>query len=74
MTKLMEAAEQARILPDDVQDYLARVVLSVVRSAAEPLPTNPEERRFVLDGLSAIRRGEFATAQEIDAAFGRFEQ
>ena len=73
MTKLMEAAEEARSLPDDVQDYLARAVLSVVRFAAEPAVTTPAEHRFILEGLSAVRRGEFASDQEIEAAFSRFD-
>ena len=73
MTKLMDAAEKARTLPDDVQDYLARAVLSLVRLAAEPAATAPDERRFVLEGLLAVRRGELASDQEVEAAFRRFE-
>ena len=74
MTKLMEAAVEARALPDDVQDYLARAVLSVVRRAVEPIVTGPDERNFVIEGVTAVRRGDFATEQEIDAAFNHFDQ
>ena len=52
--------------------FPARAVLNIVHVSSEPAATNPEERRFILEGLSAARRGELATDQEIEAAFRRF--
>ncbi|WP_020178029.1 hypothetical protein [Methylopila sp. M107] len=74
MTKLLEQAVEAmRGMSDDSQDALARFVLDVARDGPpEPIP--PAHRAAVLDGLAEAERGEFASAEEVEAALGRFRR
>jgi predicted transcriptional regulator len=75
MTKLFdEAVEAARLLPDQAQDEIARLVLHLATGTdEEPEEIDPEHLAAVLEGLEEIRRGEIATEEEVAAAFRRFE-
>jgi hypothetical protein len=74
MTKLLEQAlEAVRRLPSDAQDEIARAMLDLVASEAEPEDIDPEHLPAVLKGLAQAGRGEFASDAEIEAAFRRFD-
>jgi hypothetical protein len=74
MTKLLDAAvEAARKLPAESQDEIARVVLHLAASEEEPEPIAATHLPAVLEGLAQARRREFATDEEVEAAFRRFD-
>jgi predicted transcriptional regulator len=75
MTKLFdEAVEAARLLPDEAQDEIARLVLQLAAGTDdEPEEIDPEHLAAVLEGLAELHRGEIATEEEVAAAFRRFE-
>jgi len=73
MTKLMEKAlEIVRLLPPDSQDEIARAMLSLAGSEAEPDDIDPAHLPDVLESLAQARRREFATDVEVVAAFRVF--
>jgi DNA-binding TFAR19-related protein (PDSD5 family) len=75
MTKLLEKALQAvRQLPDDSQDEIARAMLHLAQSDAEPEPIDPAHLPAILEGLAQAKRREFATDTEVEAAFRRFDR
>lgn len=76
MTKLLEdAVEAARRLPASAQDAVAKLMLSAIESAgAEPEGIPEEHLAAVLEGLDQIDRGEFATDEQIAAAWRRFDR
>ena len=74
MTKLLEKALDAvRRLPPETQDAIARAMLDIVAGDAEPEPVDPANLSAVLEGLVQAKRREFATDDEIEAAFRRFD-
>ncbi|WP_279356601.1 hypothetical protein [Methylobacterium indicum] len=74
MTELLrQAAAALERLPPDRQDAIARVILLLVRNDALT-EIAPEDLPFVLEGLAEIARGEFATDEEVEAAFRPFVQ
>jgi Ca2+-binding EF-hand superfamily protein len=74
MTKLLEQAlEAVRRLPAESQDEIARTMLHFAQSDAEPEPIDPAHLAAVLEGLAQSKRREFATDEEIEAAFRRFD-
>ena len=75
MTKLLEQAiEAVRQLPADSQDEIARIILHLAASEVEAEPVDPAHWPAVLEGLAQARRREFATDDEVEAAFRRFER
>jgi predicted transcriptional regulator len=74
MTKLLEKAlEAVRQLPSDSQDEIARAMLLLAQTDADPEPIEPAHLAAVLEGLAQAKRGEFATDAEVEAAFRRFD-
>ena len=74
MTKLLEQAIQAvRRLPADSQDDIARAILHLAGSEVEVEPVDPAHLPAVLEGLAQAKRREFATDDEVEAAFRRFD-
>jgi hypothetical protein len=74
MTKLLDKALDAvRQLSPDSQDEIARLLLHLAKGEEEPEPIDSDHLAAVLEGLDQIRRGEFATSEEVEAAFRRFE-
>jgi hypothetical protein len=66
MTKLLDQAlEAVRVLPPDVQDDIARLVLQLARDDGEPVPLSPDERAAIAASKSAAARGEFATDEQV---------
>jgi hypothetical protein len=75
MTKLLEQAiEAVRRLPADSQDDIARAILHLAGSEVEVEPLDPAHLAAVLEGLAQAKRREFATDDEVEAAFRRFDR
>ncbi len=75
MTKLLEEALKAvRQLPSDSQDEIARAMLQLAANDGEPEPIDPAHLSAVLEGLEQAERRQFATDNEVEAAFRRFDQ
>jgi hypothetical protein len=75
MTKLLEKAlEVVRRLPPDSQDEIARAILMLSGNEGEPEEVEPAHLPALLAGLAQAERREFASDEEIEAAFRRFEK
>jgi len=75
MTKLLEQALAAvRALPSESQDEIARAMLILAGNDAEPEDIDPAHLSDVLESLAQAKRREFATDDEVEAAFRRFER
>src|SRR5216683_4642115 len=75
MTKLLEEAIKAvRRLPAESQDDIARTILHLAGSEVEAEPVDPAHLAAVLEGLGQVKRREFATDDEVEAAFRRFDR
>ena len=74
MTKLLErAVEAVRRLPPDSQDEIARAMLILADHDKAPEEIDPAHLAHVLEGLAQARRRDFASGEEIEAAFRRFD-
>jgi hypothetical protein len=66
MTRLLEQAVAAvRVLPDKVQDDLARMLLQFAGVEQPPYELTPEEAADIDASLAEAERGEFATDEEV---------
>jgi len=75
MTKLLEQAiKVVRRLPADSQNEIARTILHLAGSDAEVELIDPAHLEAVLEGLAQAKRREFATDDEVEAAFRRFDR
>jgi len=75
MTKLLEKAlEAVRRLPPDSQDEIALAMLTLTGNDGGPEEINPAHLPAVLEGLAQAKRRQFATDDEVEAAFRRFER
>jgi hypothetical protein len=75
MTKLLDRAiEAVRRLPADTQDDIARTILHLAASEVETEPVDPAHLAAVLEGLAQAKRREFATDDDVEAAFRRFDR
>ena len=75
MTKLLEKAlEAVRRLPPDSQDEIALAMLTLTGNDGEPEAIDPAHLPAVLEGLAQARRRQFASDDEVEAAFRRFER
>jgi hypothetical protein len=74
VTKLLDQAlEAVRQLPAESQDEIARLLLHLAQGDDEPEEIDPAHLPAVLEGLEQVRRGEFASDEEVEAAFRSFE-
>jgi hypothetical protein len=72
MTKLLDKAiAKARELPDEEQDELGAIVLSMIDEEGGSLPIDDETRAAIREGLEQARRGEFVPDEEIEAIWKR---
>jgi predicted transcriptional regulator len=72
MTKLLETALAAVLRqPPAMQDEVAQVMLRLVKVEV-PEPVEPMHRDAVIEGLAQLRRGEYASDEEVEAAFRSF--
>ncbi len=74
MTELLQHAfDTVRRLDPAAQDNIARAMLALAGSGEEPEPIDPAHLPAVLEGLAQAKRGEFATQEQVEAAFRRFD-
>jgi hypothetical protein len=70
MTKLLDSAiAKVQALPEEVQDEAAEVLFAIAARGEGPIVLDDATRRAVLEGLEQARRGEFASAEEIERLF-----
>jgi hypothetical protein len=75
MTKLLDKALQAvRRLPPSSQDKIAHAMLNLADGEGEPEAIDPTHLPSVLEGLAQAKRRQFATDEEVEAAFLRFDR
>jgi hypothetical protein len=75
MTRLLEKAlEIVERLPADAQDEIARTILRLAAGEEEPEDIDPTHLADVLESLAQAKRRQFASDEEIEAAFRRFER
>jgi hypothetical protein len=68
MTALLEQAVKAvRVLPDEVQDDLARMLLQLAGVDQPVYELTPEEAADIDASLAEAERGDFATDEEVRA-------
>ena len=72
MTKLLEqAVEAARRLPPESQDEIARVMLQLAGDDELAVALTEDERAALARSKAAVQRGEFASDQEVRAAWAK---
>jgi hypothetical protein len=72
MTKLLEKAiAKARELPENDQDSIAVMLLSMTSEDPQIDPIDDATRAAILEGLAQARRGEFVPDEEIEALWKR---
>jgi hypothetical protein len=72
MTRLLEQAmETVSVLPDDVQDELARMLLQFAGVDQPPIQLTAEEEADLAEADAEILRGEFATDEQIAAMWAK---
>ena len=75
MTKLLDKAlEAVRRLPPSSQDEIAHAMLTLAGDEGEPEATDPAHLPAVLEGLAQVKRRQFASDDEVEAAFRRFDR
>ena len=73
MTKLFEmAVEAASQLSPEEQDALAHTIFGFIADDAEPYVLSEEEIAAIDQGMAEVERGEFASAEEVEALFARY--
>ena len=76
MTELFKhAVEVTSNLPDDLQDEIAQAMLAL---AGEDNPESlyvltPEERASMAESLEQAKRGEFASDEEVEAGWAKYD-
>jgi hypothetical protein len=72
MTKLLEhAVETVRLLPPEMQDEFARVLLQLEGEDQPVVDLTPEEEAAVSRSRAAAARGEFATDARVRAVWAK---
>ncbi|MGA3063490.1 MAG: hypothetical protein ABSD90_09720 [Methylocystis sp.] len=72
MTKLLDqAVEAARVLPPEIQDALARMLLQFAGEDQPPLQLTAEEEASFEESLAQAERGEFATDEQMRAIWAK---
>jgi hypothetical protein len=72
MTRLLEQAmETVSVLPDDVQDELAGILLQFAGVDQPPIQLTAEEDADLAEADAEVLRGEFATDEEIAAIWAK---
>ena len=75
MSKLLDQAIEAiSRLPADSQEEIARTILWLATGdEGEPEDIDPAHLSDVLEGLAQARRRQFASDEQVEAAFRRFD-
>lgn len=75
MTKLLDRAlETVRRLDPDAQDEIALAMLALAGDELDPEPIDSAHLPAVLEGLAQAQRREFASDEEVEAAFRNFDR
>ena len=75
MTKLLDRAiEAARELPAEMQDELARLMMSFFNGEQDFYVMSPEEEASFKTSLEQAARGEFASEERVEAIWSRFSR
>jgi hypothetical protein len=69
-----EAIDALRRLAPERQRELAGYILSLAADAGGPESIDPAHLPYVTEGLEQARRRQFATDQEVEAAYRSFEE
>ncbi len=73
-TVLLAAAIAAvRQLPENRQDEIAMAMLRLAEECLCSEPIDPAHKSAILEGLEQVRRRDFASVAEIEAAFNNFK-
>lgn len=73
MTELLEqAVRTARKLPLEMQDDLARMMLTYAGQDEPVIELTPEEEADLIEAQAEMERGEFATDAEVEAVLSKF--
>ncbi|QPF88392.1 hypothetical protein IC762_33485 [Bradyrhizobium genosp. L] len=74
MTRLLdEAVATVARLANERQDELARVLLQLIGHEQPPYILSPEEEAELDASIAEASRGEFATDEEVEAVWSRFD-
>ncbi len=72
MTNLLDQAVEAmRVLPPEVQDDIARIVLQLTGNEEPPVSLTAEELAAINLSKAAAARGEFATDEQVRAVWAK---
>ncbi|MDP9840566.1 hypothetical protein J2T09_005353 [Neorhizobium huautlense] len=75
MTKLLDRAiEVARELPAEMQDELARLMMTFFNGEQDFYVMSPEEEASFKKSLEQAARGEFASDERVEAIWSRFSR
>ena len=73
MTKLLEqAVSVARNLPPEMQDDIARMMLSYTGDDERMIELSPEEEADLIEAQAEMARGEFATEAEVQTILSKY--
>ena len=73
MTKLLEqAVSAARNLPTEMQDDIARMMLSYAGDDERIIELSPEEEADLIEAQAEMARGEFATEAEVQTILSKY--
>ena len=73
MMKLLDrAVEAGRNLSPDAQDEIARLVLQLAGDEEPPIALTADERATIALSKEAAARGEFATDEQVRAAWAKY--
>jgi hypothetical protein len=73
MTELLDMAiEASRDLPAELQDELARLMLTFVNEGQDVYVLTPEEEADLDEAEREVERGEIATEEEVRAVLGKY--
>ena len=76
MTKLLDQAiAKVRELPEEEQERVAESLMVFAELAKQGVyKLSSEERAALEESKAQVRRGEFATDEEVEAAYARFRR
>jgi hypothetical protein len=75
MTKLLEeAVQKVQALPLEMQEQAARMLLAYAGDEEPILALTPEEEADLLEAQAEMRRGEFATAAEVEGVLAKYRR
>jgi hypothetical protein len=73
MTKLLEqAVSAARNLPPDMQDDIARIMLSYAGDDERMIELSPEDEADLIEAQAEMARGEFAPETEVQTILSKY--